>query len=160
MAFDKLPNLGPMRMPGAAAYGEEFLALGRQATALHRHSLDIPYGIDAFQKLDVWMPGEDVPGGAPVVVFIHGGAFRNGHKEWIGAMAPLVTGLPAVLVSPNYRLVPKVGISDAVEDCLAALAWVHRTIARYGGNPEAVLVGGHSAGAHLGQVCSHFVGKT
>lgn len=149
MAFDNLPDLGPMLMPGAAAYGDEFLALGRTAAASHRHELDIHYGPDFFQQLDVWMPDDEVPGGAPVIVFIHGGAFRNGHKEWIGAMAPLVTRLPAVLVSPNYRLVPQVRIPDAVEDCLAALDWVYRNIARYGGDPETVFVGGHSAGGHL-----------
>lgn len=149
MAFNNMPDLGPMLLPGANAYGREFTELARLAAESHAHELDIAYGPDSFQQLDVWMPAEKVEGGAPVLVFIHGGAFRNGHKEWIGAMASAITQMPAVLVSPNYRLVPRAKVPDAVDDCFDALAWVHRNIGRYGGNPDALFVGGHSAGAHL-----------
>src|SRR5690606_37869232 len=109
----------------------------------------ISYGPDELQKLDVWGSSLGSARDLPVVIFIHGGAFRNGHKEWIGAMAPQITGVPAVLVSPNYRLVPRAKVADAVEDCFDALAWVHRNISRFGGNPENLFVGGHSAGGHL-----------
>lgn len=152
MGFHDMPDLGPMLMTGAQAYGKEFIALAKRAAKSCAHELDIAYGTDAFQKLDVWRPAREMPGGAPVVIFIHGGAFRNGHKEWIGAMAPALTALPAVLVSPNYRLAPRVTVASAVEDCFDALAWVHRNIARYGGNPDAIFVGGHSAGGHLGSM--------
>ena len=58
--------------------------------------MDIAYGADAFQRLDVWGCGREVAGSRPVIMFIHGGAFRNGHKEWNGAMAPALTALPAL----------------------------------------------------------------
>jgi acetyl esterase/lipase len=148
MGFHDLPDLGPMLMPGAAEYGTEFIALGERAARSIPNRLDIPYGSDPFQKLDVWQPAHD-SGAAPVIVFIHGGAFRNGHKEWIGAMAPALTALPAVVVSPNYRLVPQVRVPDAVEDCFTALAWVRANIAGHGGDPDRIFVGGHSAGGHL-----------
>ncbi len=149
MAFHNLPELGPMLMPGAAEYGQTMLRLAAEAAKSVKHELDIPYGSDPFQQLDVWMPAKTPPSGLPVVVLIHGGAFRNGHKEWMGAHAPMVTSLPAVLVSPNYRLVPRVRLPDGVADCFEALTWVHRNIARYGGDPRRIHVSGHSAGGHL-----------
>lgn len=149
MAFHNLPELGPMLMSGAAAYSQSMLRLATDAARSVKHELDIPYGSDLFQQLDVWRPANAPSGGLPVIVLIHGGAFRNGHKEWMGAHAPTITSLPAVLVSPNYRLVPRVRLPDCVVDCFEALAWVHRNIARYGGDSRRIHVGGHSAGGHL-----------
>lgn len=150
MAFHNMPKLGPMQLPGAAEYGEAMLRLASDAAQSVRHEFDIAYGSDPFQQLDVWMPAKAPPGGLPVVVLIHGGAFRNGHKEWMGAHAPAITSFPAVLVSPNYRLVPRVRLPDGVADCFDALGWVYRNIARFGGDPARIHVGGHSAGGHLG----------
>jgi arylformamidase len=149
MAFDNMPDLGPMLLPGANEYGREFTDLARLAAKALPHEMDISYGPDKFHTLDVWCSANQPAQGAPVVIFIHGGAFRNGHKEWIGAMAPAITAIPAVLVSPNYRLVPRARVADAVDDCFEALAWVYRNISRFGGNPENLFVGGHSAGGHL-----------
>ena len=149
MGFHNLPELGAMLMPGAAEYSQSMLRLAGGSAKSIKHVLDIPYGGDRFQQLDVWMPATVPPGGLPVVLLIHGGAFRNGHKEWMGAHAPTITSLPAVLVSPNYRLVPRVKLPDAVADCFDALGWVHRNIADYGGDPRRIHVGGHSAGGHL-----------
>ena len=149
MAFHNLPKLKPLLMQGATEYGETMLRLGAEAAKTVRNELDIAYGSDPFQQLDVWMPEKATPGTLPVVVLIHGGAFRNGHKEWMGAHAPTITSLPAVLVSPNYRLVPGVKLPICVADCFDALGWVHRNIARFGGDPQRIHVGGHSAGGHL-----------
>ena len=149
MGFHNMPDLGPMLMPGAQEYGNEMIERAKAAAVTHSHEMDIAYGADQFQQLDVWRAQRPLAGGVPVVIFFHGGAFRNGHKEWIGAMAPALTALPAVLVSPNYRLVPRVKIPDAVEDCLDALGWVYGNISRYGGDPNRLYVGGHSAGAYL-----------
>lgn len=148
MAFDNMPVIGPMQMPGANEYAAESLRLAMFAAPGHRVEMDIPYGPDPFQQLDVWAPAE-AAGSLPVIMFMHGGAMRNGHKEWIGAMAPTLCGLPAVLVSPNYRLVPRVRNADALADCMDALGWVHASIARFGGDPNRLFVGGHSAGAYL-----------
>ncbi len=149
MSFDNMPTLGAMFMPGANDYAAECLRLGRAALAGHRVAMDVAYGADPFQQLDVWAPPAAGAGELPVIVFIHGGAMRNGFKEWIGAMAPSICALPAILVSPNYRLVPAVRNIDAMRDCLDALAWVHANIARHGGDPSRIYVGGHSAGAYL-----------
>lgn len=144
-----MPVLGPMMMPGATEYAAECLRLARQAASDHRVTMDIPYGADPFQELDLWLPQRAPRAKMPVIMFIHGGYLRNGFKEWIGCMAPAICALPAILVSPNYRLVPQVRNVDALADCLAALAWVHANIAGLGGDPERIHLGGHSAGGYL-----------
>jgi arylformamidase len=149
VAFHNMPDFGPMLLPGAAEYGEKMLALARDAAETLQPEFDIPYGAERLQQLDVWKPPRVPRDGAPVVVLIHGGMYRNGHKEWLGAHAPFVTALPAVLVSINYRLAPEVRVPDSVEDVFRALAWVHANIRRFGGDPRRIHLGGHSVGGHL-----------
>jgi acetyl esterase/lipase len=54
-----------------------------------------------------------------------------------------------VFVSTNYRLLPEVEMDVLIRDVAKSLGWVHRNIARYGGDPKRIFVGGHSAGAQL-----------
>ncbi len=54
-----------------------------------------------------------------------------------------------IFVSTNYRLLPKVEMETIVADVAKSLAWVHKHIAEYGGDPKRIIVGGHSAGAQL-----------
>lgn len=149
MSFDNLPDLGPMLMPGASEYHESCIELAKKASETIHVEFDIAYGEDSFQHLDVWYPKGDLPEKMPVFLMIHGGAWRNGYKEWMGIHAPTLTSLPGVIVSPNYRLVPQVRMADAFEDCVSALVWTVKNIARFGGDPSRIIVGGHSAGAHF-----------
>jgi para-nitrobenzyl esterase len=107
---------------------------------------------DEFLNLNVWTPD---PGGSglPVLVWIHGGAFRNG----CGAI-PTYDGAAfardgVVLVSVNYRLgvagfglLPDTPGNLGLHDQLAALAWVQENIAAFGGDPGNVTIFGESAG--------------
>jgi arylformamidase len=149
MSFDDMPDLGPLMLPGAKEYAETALAWSRQTVATTRNELDVAYGADFYQKLDIFLPSARVEAGVPVLVFIHGGAWKNGFKEWLGFMAPPLVALPAIFVSVNYRLVPRVKYPEPVMDCWSALAWVHRNIERYGGDPRRIFIGGHSAGGHI-----------
>ena len=54
-----------------------------------------------------------------------------------------------VFVSTNYRLLPDVGMDVLIGDVAKSLGWVHRNIAKHGGDPRRIFVGGHSAGAQL-----------
>jgi len=149
MAFDDLPPQPPIYPAEAEDYGRRALELSRKAAALVPHSLDIPYGEDYWQRMDVYMPAMPGPRPLPVLLFAHGGAWTHGYKEWIGLMAPTITQFPAVLVSVSYRLAPEHRFPAPLEDCLSALTWCHANIARYGGDPARISVGGHSAGGHL-----------
>lgn len=113
---------------------------------------DIPYvEIAGFDKLltslDVYRPGEGT--GYPVLIFVHGGAWKMGDKKYHRDLCAFFAGKGYVTVNVNYRLSPEVIHPSHVEDVAAAIAWVSRNIRGYGGNPSRIFVMGHSAGAHL-----------
>lgn len=149
MSFANLPPQPPIFPVEAEVYAQT--ALERSEAALSRCTrvADQAYGADYWQSVDVYPPRNSLPGGSPVLVFAHGGAWTNGYKEWIGLMAPALTAANIALVSVSYRLAPVHKCNEMVDDCLAALAWVHRNIHRHGGDPYKMAVGGHSAGGHL-----------
>jgi acetyl esterase/lipase len=98
-------------------------------------------------KLDLYLPrgAKDFP----VFVFIHGGAWRAGNKNGFAKQGHTFARHGIAFVAVNYRLSPKIKHPAHVEDVARAFAWVHKNIAKYGGNPDQLFVGGHSAGGHL-----------
>jgi arylformamidase len=149
MSFDDLPPLPPMNYPEANGYAERCMAASRRAQAEGPVRADLKYGADYWQKLDIYLPRKSVPKGAPVLIFLHGGAWTNGTKEWMGFMAPPLVELPSLFVAANYRLAPAVRFPGQLEDCCDVVAWVHAHITEYGGDPGRIFIGGHSAGGHL-----------
>jgi len=85
----------------------------------------------------------------PVVLYLHGGGFRILSKEthWIMGLAFARRGYLTIL--PSYRLAPRHPFPAAVQDAAAAYGWVRRYAARYGGDPDRLVVAGESAGANL-----------
>ena len=120
---------------------------------------DIPYGSDRLQKLDVFMPEGAKGKQLPVLLFVHGGGFTRGDKH--GAFYPDNITLWAakngmVGVNIDYRLAPKDPWPAGVKDLASAIAWVKAHIARYGGNPNRIVLFGHSAGAnHVADYAAH-----
>jgi arylformamidase len=149
MSFDDLPPLPALIHPDGARYVERIMRLGRVAQRQTRGILDQAYGPDYWQKLDLYLPAEDAGAGLPVLCFLPGGAWINGCKEWLAFMAPVLTGLPAVFVALSYRHAPAVRFPAPLDDTIDGLAWVHRNVARWGGDPRRISIGGHSAGGHL-----------
>ncbi len=101
----------------------------------------------AYLPMDIFAP--EGAGGADVVIFLHGGGWTNGYKEWCGFMAPVLAAMGCVLAAPSYRLAPEYRFPVARDDTLTAIAAVQAGIAAYGGNPRRILLAGHSAGGHL-----------
>jgi para-nitrobenzyl esterase len=105
-------------------------------------------------NLNVWTPDPSASARWPVMVWIHGGAFRNGSTA-----VPIYDGFPfardgVVLVSLNYRLgidgfayLPGRIANRGLLDQIAALQWVRENIASFGGDPGNITVFGESAGA-------------
>ena len=105
-------------------------------------------------RLDVVRPraatGARSGPGAPVMVYVHGGAWVMGDKREQGR--PMMFELVArgwVGVTVNYRLSPKATWPAHVVDLKRAVAWVKANIADYGGDPDFVVLSGGSAGGHL-----------
>ncbi|MFS8931285.1 alpha/beta hydrolase [Cupriavidus taiwanensis] len=151
MAFDHLKPRPPMHFPAAAAYAESVLARSREAAARAdvRFTPDVPYGPHEAQRVDVYAPAIGGLPPLPVLVFVHGGAWSGGYKEWMGFMAPAVLATPAVFVSVEYRLAPEHAYPAAVQDVAAAVKWAMTDIAAFGGDSRQLFLGGHSAGGHL-----------
>ena len=146
-AYRPLAPQAPMP-PVPEAYAATALALSQFAVATTRCDLDIAYGPLPEHRLDIFLPGEDGTE-RPVYISIHGGNWSHGYKEWLGFGAIPVVAAGAIYISLEYRLTGVAKHPAQLEDCLTAVAWIRDNIARYGGDPDRLFIGGHSAGAHL-----------
>ena len=114
---------------------------------------EVPYGPHDRHRLDIYRrPGWS---GAPVVVFVHGGAFIRGDKDSNAEVYSNVTRYFArhgcVGVNIEYRLAPEAAYPGGAEDVGRAIAWVRANIAAHGGDPARIILFGHSAGgSHAG----------
>jgi acetyl esterase/lipase len=102
---------------------------------------------DKLQSLDVYAPPGD--GVHPVIVWIHGGGWKGGYKASLQKKPQAFTEKGFVLVPINYRLLPAVTMKDMMGDIAKAIRWVHEHVAEYHGDPNSLVVMGHSAGAQL-----------
>jgi acetyl esterase/lipase len=125
------------------------LLLFAAAADAHKLTASIPYADPADQRqvLDVYAPPDAK--NCPVIFWIHGGGWVVGDKSEVQEKPRAFTEHGFVFVSTNYRLLPKVEMGTLVQDVAKALGWVHKNIARYGGDPNRIFVMGHSAGAQL-----------
>ncbi len=121
------------------------------ASPLSAQSLNsnIPYvePAHARQVLDIYSPKEGRS--LPVVFWIHGGGWQTGDKTSVQGKPAVFNEKGCVFVSTNYRLLPDVDMGTIVRDIAKSIRWVHQHIDEYGGDPERLLVMGHSAGAQL-----------
>ena len=98
-------------------------------------------------KLDAYLPGSPEP--HPGVILIHGGAFRSGERAWETYLATALVDAGFAAFSIDYRLAPEFPFPAAVDDVLAAVAWVRAHAAEYGVDPREIGAIGESAGGHL-----------
>jgi triacylglycerol lipase len=119
---------------------------------------DVSYGPDPLQKLDVFEPQKSAPqhddqrlvrsAKRPVLLFVHGGGFTRGDKKQTDNMVLWGAWNGMVGVDINYRLAPKDPWPAGQQDLKAAIAWVRANITRFGGDPDRIILWGHSAGAN------------
>lgn len=117
-------------------------------------SKDVPIGgglrVDIHAPASVKSRGLFRPGRkAPVLVYVHGGGWIKGNREKIYNLDKFTTQRGWMLVSVQYRPVPKTNIDGQVRDVVRAINWVRTHIARYGGEKKKIALMGHSAGSHL-----------
>ena len=112
---------------------------------------DIPYVANGHERhvLDVYRPEGSEGKSLPVMFWIHGGGWRAGDKSDVALKPKVLTERGFVFVSTNYRLLPEVTMDELMGDAVRSLGWVHKNIAKYGGDPTRIFVGGHSAGAQM-----------
>jgi len=126
------------------------LFLGDIAVA-QKLTADVPYLKNGHPRhvLDIYTPEKQARNSLPVVFWIHGGGWQTGDKGDVSLKPKVLAERGMIFVSTNYRLLPEVTMDELVGDVASSLGWVHRNIARYGGDPRQIIVGGHSAGAQL-----------
>jgi acetyl esterase/lipase len=121
---------------------------------------DVPYKDDVVSltpyeqercKLDLTVPVGTK--GFATYVWFYGGGLKNGGKdlrsEYCAEIRESLAQGGVAVVTPDYRLSPKVRYPAYVDDAAAAFAWTVKHIAEHGGDPRKVFIGGHSAGATL-----------
>jgi acetyl esterase/lipase len=110
---------------------------------------NISYGPLERQRLDIWR-FSTTPSNAPVIFYVHGGAWTFGDKREQGRpMLHEFVSRGWIVVAINYRLAPGFPWPAQIEDVTRALGWIKKYIATYGGDPDRVVVAGGSAGGHL-----------
>ncbi len=113
---------------------------------------NIPYGEDRRQVLDLFLPTNNTTDAAapyPVLMFVSGGGWTQGSKDWVGHVAQTFAAEGIGVVTVDHRLLPDVDYADQVNDLAQAFLWIKDNIADHGGDPSRIIIGGHSAGAHL-----------
>jgi acetyl esterase/lipase len=128
----------------------------RDAKSQVRIEEDIAYLDDgeARHRLDLYLPRSTER--APVVVFVHGGFWRSQDRRYWQAFTGIYGNIGVTLAKqgiavaiPSYRLSPGAGIRQQLDDVRAAVQWTSSNIARYGGDPQKLVLAGYSAGGHL-----------
>jgi len=107
--------------------------------------------LDVYRAAD---PAHRRPG-APVFLYVHGGAWVIGNKAQQGRLTVhRLAEAGWICVSINYRLSPRATFPDHLIDVKRAIRWIRENVAEYGGDPRFVIIGGGSAGAHLASLAA------
>ncbi len=97
--------------------------------------------------LDLYLPEQVSDVAVPVVVWVHGGGWKNGSKE--KPKAAWLAEVGYAVVSISYRLTDVAQWPAQIDDCREAVRWVRRNASVFGFDPDRVGAWGSSAGGHL-----------
>ena len=124
------------------------------AAATQEIKRDVRYADPGHERhvLDIYSP--QGAKNLPVVFWIHGGGWQTGDKSSVQVKPQAFMDKGFVFVSTNYRLLPDVDMETIFRDIAKSIHWVHDHIAVHGGDPQRLLVMGHSAGAQLAALVS------
>ena len=125
-----------------------------QIASAQKKTANVPFLDGGHERhlLDIYTPEKPTDKKLPVMFWIHGGGWQAGNKDDVALKPQVLTERGFVFVSTNYRLLPEVTMDVLIRDVAASFGWVHRNIAKYGGDPNRIYVGGHSAGAQLAAI--------
>jgi arylformamidase len=134
--------------PNQALVQERRLAASARARAALGEPLRLAYGPSEIEGLDVYRTNET---NAPVNVFIHGGAWRNGRAADFTYLSEVFVHAGAHSVILDFTNIDAAGgnLMTMAQQVRSAVAFVYRNAASFGGDPERLYVSGHSSGGHL-----------
>ena len=142
--------------PAEAREQMEATASSRKAEPLRIASIEerlVP-GPGGATRLRLYRPLQSTAP-MPVIVYFHGGGHVIGSLDTHDFVARnLCGGTGAIVASVDYRMGPEHKFPAAVDDCFAALQWVHANAASLGADPDRIGVHGDSAGGNLAAVAA------
>ena len=122
--------------------------LGKKFYAEYEHlARDVLFHPEMKPRLDVYSPATGT--NHPVLVFMHGGGWKEYDKELFAPVAMRLVTEDMVVVIPDYTLYPDARYEQMTHEVAAALSWTLENIEQHRGDPRRVVIAGHSAGAHL-----------
>lgn len=139
---------GGGNMPGGASQSID-------TSSIKTKYLDVAYAsTSASQKIDIYLPNSGT-GPFPVIISIHGGAFKSGDKA-SGELAPMLKGLDRgyAVVAVNYRLSGEAPFPAAINDIKAAIRFVKANASKYNLNANKIATWGGSAGGSLSSLAA------
>jgi arylformamidase len=109
----------------------------------------VAYGPAEIEKVDIYRTKRP---NAPIMIFIHGGAWRGGRSANFALYAEVFVkaGAHFVIVDYNNVLETNGDLFPMVDQCRRAVAWVYRNAASFGGNAAEMYLSGRSSGSHVG----------
>jgi arylformamidase len=111
----------------------------------------VAYGDSPIEMLDIYPTRRP---NAPILIFVHGGAWRSGLAKDFADSAELFVNAGAHFVVPDFVNVIEAGgsLMPMAEQVRRAVAWVYKNAAGFGGDPNRIHIAGRSSGAHLAGV--------
>lgn len=107
---------------------------------------DVQYGAGPDETLDLFRA---VSPHRPILVFIHGGAWKAGNKDESSYVAEWFVAREINVAILNFSLVPDVRLEEQVRQVASAIQWLHKMGSHFGLDSKRLVVLGHSSGAHL-----------
>jgi arylformamidase len=134
--------------PNQTQIQERRLVNSARARAFLGEPLRLAYGASAIEQLDVYRTNR---ANAPVNVFIHGGAWRNGRSADFAYLAEIFVHAGAHSVILDFINIDDAGgnLMTMAKQVRNAVAFVYKNAASFGGDPDRLYVSGHSSGGHL-----------
>jgi arylformamidase len=108
----------------------------------------VAYGPSEDEQLDIYRTYRP---NAPINIYVHGGAWRNGQSKEFAFPAEVFMNAGANFVVLDFVQVQNAGgsLMPMAQQVRSAVAWVYKNAARIGGDAERIYITGHSSGAHL-----------
>lgn len=160
----KLAAIGRVVDPGKTADIYAPLQRSKMPVAGIRAERDIAYGKGAKETLDTFSPEAKGPA-RPILIFVHGGGFVGGDKNKNAQGQPsafydnmmiwaVQNGMAGVNI--NYTWAPEAKYPQVQHEIAEAVAWARKNAASVGGDPNRIVIWGHSAGAsHVASFLAH-----
>ena len=108
------------------------------------------YGASEIESVDIYRTRKN-PENAPVNIYVHGGAWRNGRSADFAFLSEMIVDAGAHSVIVDFNSIDDVGgnLMTMAQQVRSAVAWVYNNAQKFGGDKNRIYLTGHSSGGHL-----------